>query len=103
MKITREQVVQRINKILKCYKYASNLTCASVPCDKCDFYVPNEELVEAFEIAVRELKTAKWLKEDRGGIEYTAVCSECGYDTYWSDIEYYNYCPGCGRKMETEE
>jgi len=21
---------------------------------------------------------AKWIKEDRGGVEYTAVCSECG-------------------------
>ena len=45
----------------------------------------------------------KWLKEDRGGVEYTAVCSECGYSTFWSDIQYYNYCPRCGERLISQE
>ena len=46
-----------------------------------------------------EQKTGEWIKEDRGGVEYTAVCSECGYATFWSDVEDFRYCPNCGKKM----
>ena len=45
----------------------------------------------------------KWLKEDRNGVEYTAVCSECGYSTFWSDVEDYNFCPCCGFPMTERE
>ena len=44
----------------------------------------------------------QWQKENRGGVEYTAVCPECGYGTYWSDAGYYEYCPLCGQKLDME-
>ena len=44
-----------------------------------------------------------WLKEDRGGVEYTAVCSECGYGTFWSEAETYNFCPMCGSDMRGDK
>lgn len=49
-----------------------------------------------------EQKIGEWIKEDRGGVEYTAVCSKCGYATFWSDIEDFRYCPYCGKKMEKQ-
>lgn len=45
----------------------------------------------------------KWIKEDRGGVEYTAICPKCGYATFWSDIKHFNYCPACGVKLEHGE
>lgn len=41
-------------------------------------------------------KTGKWIKQDCGGVEYTAVCSECGYGTFWSDALDFDFCPKCG-------
>ncbi len=39
-----------------------------------------------------------WKKEDRGHVEYTAVCSKCGYATFWSDRG--KFCSDCGAKMK---
>lgn len=47
-----------------------------------------------------ERKKGKWIKQDCGGVEYTAVCSECGYGTFWSDALDFDFCPKCGIKME---
>lgn len=56
--------------------------------------------IEDLPSAQPEQKTGKWIKEDRGGVEYTAVCNKCGYATFWSDAEVFIYCPICGKKME---
>ena len=50
----------------------------------------------------RATQRGTWLKENRGGVEYTAVCSECGYATFWSDAKYLDICPDCETKMEME-
>lgn len=50
-----------------------------------------------------EREKGEWIKENRGGVEYTAVCSKCGYGTYWSDVQFYNYCPSCGEWMKGKE
>ena len=42
----------------------------------------------------------KWMKEDRGHVEYCAVCDQCGFDWMWSDREYFKFCPNCGAKMD---
>lgn len=42
----------------------------------------------------------RWIKEDRGHVEPTAVCSECGDYTYWSGIT--PYCANCGAEMDLE-
>ena len=58
---------------------------------------------EAMEIAFEALEKqipAYWQKEDRGGVEYTAVCPKCGYGTYWSDTDYYEFCPACGQALK---
>ena len=47
-------------------------------------------------------KEGHWIKEDRGRVEYSAVCSECGNSTFWSEKS--NFCPNCGcRMIEPEE
>lgn len=56
-----------------------------------------EELSPADVVPVRH---GKWLKEDRGHVEYDAVCSVCGFDWMWSDRGYFKFCPGCGAKMD---
>ena len=48
-------------------------------------------------------QTGAWNKENRGGVEYTAVCTTCGFTTFWSDTEYFNYCPNCGAKQTRYE
>jgi len=45
----------------------------------------------------------KWMKEDRGHVEYCAVCDQCGFDWMWSDRGYFKFCPNCGAKMDGEE
>ena len=40
-----------------------------------------------------------WRKEDRGHVEYTAVCPCCGYCTAWSDVSYITFCPDCGQEL----
>lgn len=42
-------------------------------------------------------KKGHWIKEDRGRVEYSAVCSECGDSTFWSEKS--NFCPNCGADM----
>lgn len=42
----------------------------------------------------------KWMKEDRGHVEYCAVCDQCGFDWMWSDRGYFKFCPNCGAKMD---
>lgn len=32
-----------------------------------------------------------------------SVCGWCCWDTYTGDSDVYNYCPGCGAKMDEEE
>ena len=44
----------------------------------------------------------KWMKEDRGRVEYCAVCDQCGFDWMWSDRGYFKFCPNCGAKMDGE-
>ena len=58
------------------------------------------EIKEMLESQPEQKKKGKWIKQDCGGVEYTAVCSECGYGTFWSDASDFNFCPNCGFKME---
>ena len=50
-----------------------------------------------------ERKKGKWMKEDRGHVEYCAVCDQCGFDWIWSDREYFKFCPNCGAYMRGEQ
>ena len=60
----------------------------------------------AYDMAIQALEKQKakcWIKEDRGHVEYSAVCPDCGYDTFWSDTEDFDYCPSCGQRLKQEE
>ena len=46
-----------------------------------------------------ERKEATWEKKDLGGVEYTGVCSNCGYGSFWSEVKNYILCPNCGARM----
>jgi hypothetical protein len=60
-----------------------------------------DEDIKAFDMAIkaleREPKLGHWDKKDLGHVEYSAVCSECGEWTYWSERS--NFCPNCGCRM----
>lgn len=38
-----------------------------------------------------------WRKEDRGNVEYSAVCPRCNYECPWSERG--NYCKNCGLNL----
>ena len=74
--------------------------------------VPSEEFatkamlisgVNALPSAQSERKKGQWMKEDRGHVEYCAVCDQCGFDWIWSDREYFKFCPNCGADMRGEQ
>lgn len=54
-------------------------------------------------VDVVQVRHGKWMKEDRGHVEYCAVCDQCGFDWMWSDRGYFKFCPNCGAKMDGEE
>ena len=57
----------------------------------CLEFIDNQPTIEP------ERKKGKWIKEDRGHVEYTGVCSECGFAWIWYDTrEYFKFCPNCG-------
>ena len=58
---------------------------------------PND--IMRFPSAQPERKKGQWMKEDRGHVEYCAVCDQCGFDWIWSDREYFKFCPNCGADM----
>ncbi len=59
----------------------------------------NASTAEIIKRCLMKQKEGEWIKQDCGGVEYTAVCSECGYRTFWSDASDFNFCPNCGFKM----
>lgn len=59
--------------------------------------------IEALPPAQPERKKGQWMKEDRGHVEYCAVCDQCGFDWIWSDREYFKFCPNCGADMRGEQ
>ena len=59
-----------------------------------------EDVLEDVEPAdVAPVVHGKWMKEDRGHVEYCAVCDQCGFDWMWSDRGYFKFCPNCGADM----
>ena len=69
-------------------------------------YVPYKELVDGIKALpsadVVQVVHARWMKEDRGHVEYCAVCDQCGFDWMWSDRGYFKFCPNCGAKMDAQ-
>ena len=59
--------------------------------------------IEKLPPAQPERKKGQWMKEDRGHVEYCAVCDQCGFDWIWSDREYFKFCPNCGADMRGEQ
>ena len=59
--------------------------------------------LKALPSAQPERKKGQWMKEDRGHVEYCAVCDQCGFDWIWSDREYFKFCPNCGADMRGEQ
>ena len=60
-----------------------------------------DECTKAEDCPLKEVPSGKWVKEDRGHVEYTAVCSVCGETEFWSERS--KYCPSCGSLMVDEQ
>ena len=56
--------------------------------------------IKALKADVQPVRHGHWIKENRGGVEYTAVCSECGNTEFWSDRG--KFCSECGVRMVNE-
>ena len=63
---------------------------------KCEAAIDDAPTVDAVPV-----RRGKWLKEDRGHVEYSAVCDKCGYDTFWCEKS--NFCPHCGADMREDD
>ena len=65
-----------------------------------------ENLPSAKPEPLSERETGRWVN-DINGIWIKPMCNKCGYLTPYDraidDYEYGNYCPQCGRRMESEE
>ena len=83
----------------KCYDCVRGKVCrenVSYPCGECAGYVA-------------EPKTTKFIKVDRSFKTHgtnqlvkrlVTECMNCGFDTYGRGHGDFNYCPGCGAKVE---
>ena len=65
-----------------------------------EFYGAMQAIDEMPSADVVPVVHGKWMKEDRGHVEYCAVCDQCGFDWMWSDRGYFKFCPNCGAKMD---
>ena len=83
----------------KCYDCVRGKVCrenVNYPCGECAGYVA-------------EPKTTKFIKVDRSFKTHgtnqlvkrlITECMNCGFDTYGRGHGDFNYCPGCGAKVE---
>lgn len=95
---------EKANDVLERYVKCGNTPCPNdkPSCDECELKITAVEWDKALETAIEAMekqKAKRWIKEDRGHVEYRAVCPDCGYDTFWSDTEDFNYCPSCGQAL----
>lgn len=61
----------------------------------------NDKIAESIReknVDVALIKYGHWIKISPAGIY---ECSECGKNVMTSDIEAYEYCHGCGARMDT--
>jgi len=57
------------------------------------------ELIREKNVDVVPVRHGHWIKISPAGIY---ECSECGKNVMTSDIKVYEYCHGCGAKMDEE-
>ena len=60
----------------------------------------SEDLADVPSADVAPVRHAHWIKISPAGIY---ECSECGKNVMTSDIKAYEYCHGCGAKMDEGE
>ena len=72
------------------------------PNQRRDWYTPwiVETLKDLPPADVAPVRHGHWIKISPAGIY---ECSECGKNVMTSDIEAYEYCHGCGARMDEEE
>jgi hypothetical protein len=72
------------------------------PQQRRDWYTPwiVEELKDLPSADVAPVRHGHWIKISPAGIY---ECSECGKNVMTSDIEAYEYCQGCGARMDGEK
>lgn len=64
--------------------------------------IPFDDMVRMIEKSptIDPVRKGKWIKISPAGIY---ECSECGQNVMTSDIDVYQWCHGCGAKMEEGE
>lgn len=58
------------------------------------------QIIESLDADVAPVRHGHWIKISPAGIY---ECSECGKNVMTSDIEAYEYCHGCGARMDDDK
>lgn len=106
--ISREAAIEKIRVAAGCAECAGSSSALCV-CDVCDVYNAIR-LVKSLPAAdVEPVRHGEWLRtdDDWNGL-VTIQCSACGGEWCFEideDVQLlgYNYCPGCGCKMDLED
>ena len=92
MNMSNEQAVQILIPM-------RNMMCDQSGCPISDVVFALDKAIESLSADVAPVRHAHWIKISPAGIY---ECSECGKNVMTSDIEAYEYCHGCGARMDEE-
>ena len=106
--ISREAAIEKIRVAAGCAECAGSSSALCV-CNVCDVYNAIR-LVKSLPAAdVEPVRHGEWLRTDDDWIGLVTIqCSACGGEWCFEideDVQLlgYNYCPGCGCKMDLED
>lgn len=77
-----------------------NMMCDQNGCPISDAVFALDKAIESLSADVAPVRHGHWIKISPAGIY---ECSECGKNVMTSDIEAYEYCHGCGARMDGEK
>lgn len=106
--ISREAAIEKIRVAAGCAECAGSSSALCV-CNVCDVYNAIRLVKSSPAADVEPVRHGQWLRtDDDWNSLVTIQCSACGGEWCFEvdeDVQLpgYNYCPGCGCKMDLED
>lgn len=106
--ISREAAIEKIRVAAGCAECAGSSSAICV-CNVCDVYNAIRLVKSSPAADVEPVRHGQWLRtDDDWNSLVTIQCSACGGEWCFEvdeDVQLlgYNYCPGCGCKMDLED